>query len=124
MSNRILNLETYKVENIKKDMVKLFDSDYNGDNGVDSYEIWEQGVKECENEEDELPLAIELGFENEAERFIDNIYSDDDDDITNINAIMQKIVDCWGSHVDQYKYNITTINNGEGYIISVAYMSC
>jgi hypothetical protein len=106
------------VENIKEDMVAIFDSDYNGDNGEESFEYWEQGT------EDGIPLAIEQGFKCEAERFINDIYNNTDDDVSNITGIMNKVIGCWGSEASQYQFAITPIDvSGKMYIISVSYLS-
>jgi hypothetical protein len=117
MSHRENNLDVFVVE-IIEDMVTIFDSDYNGDNGDDSFEHWEQGT------EDGIPLAIEQGFNCEAERFIKDIYDNTDDDVSNITSIMNKVISCWGSEVSQYKFAITPTDvSGTKYIISVSYLS-
>ena len=120
MSNRTLNLSTYTVEDIKKDMVCIFDSDYNGDNGDEYWELDDEATKDGEI----ITIAEKLGYETEADRFIDEIYDEEADDVTNIEAILEKVGDCWGSQASQFTYTVTPVgyDNNE-YAIAIAMLN-
>ncbi len=113
MAYRDLGLRVYQVMDIKKDMVQIFDSDYNGDNGDESFEYWELL-------EDGTTLAASLGFETEAARLIDKIYDGRRTAINNMENIMEQVEMCWGSYCGAYEYIITPMNTVQGYLISVA----
>jgi hypothetical protein len=120
MSNRTLNLEIYTIQDIKKNMANLFDSDYNGDNGDEN---WEYSGEEDEDGR-EISLAEKLGFETEAERFISEIYDEESDDVTNIEVILEKIGDCWGSQADQFQYSVEPVGyDNETYIVAIAMLT-
>lgn len=120
MSNRTLNLQTYTVEDIKKDMVQIFDEDYNGGNGNEYWELDDLATKDGEI----ITKTEKLGYETEADRFIDEIYDEDADDVTNIEAILDKVGECWGSQASQFTYSVTPCgyDNNE-YVISIAMLN-
>jgi len=122
MSNRKLDLTTYTIVDIKKDMVQCFDDDYNGTNGD---EQWELSDEKDESGEWKTLAEVE-GFETEAERLISNVYDDESDDITNIETILDEVEECWGSHASQFTYSITPCKDEEGecaYIVSIAMLT-
>ncbi len=122
MSNRQLDLTTYTIVDIKKDMVQCFDDDYNGANGSEYWELSEEKDKEREY----ISVAEIQGFETEAARFISEIYDEETDDITNIEAILDKVEECWGSHASQFNYSVTPCKDEEGedaYVISIAMLT-
>lgn len=120
MSNRTLNLNTYTVEDIKKDMTCIFDSDYNGDNGNEYWKLDEDAQKDGEI----ITKTEKLGYETEADRFIDEIYDEEADDVTNIEAILEKVKECWGDQASQFQYSVTPVgyDNNE-YAIAVAMLN-
>ena len=126
MSYRELALQTFhiakKESKIKKDLVSLFsmDTDYNGDNGAGSYEYWEQSDQKWENG-DPIPLAIVQGFETEAHRLVDKLFSSKADDRTNIETILNHIDECChGDYSTQFTHEIQEVKNG--YVVAVAFL--
>ena len=129
MAHRDLSLTAYEIQDGHwLEMAAMYDSDYNGDNGAESHEYWEKGSNP------EIPLAIELGFKNEAERRIKNLISKahkeegfDADSIGGelsdeeyIEMIMEDIEKCWGStYVSNFSY-ISSLND-DVYEIVIAY---
>ena len=122
--NNKLTITTFKV-NIRnpKDWVELFDTDYNGDNGEDSYKYWELS-DEIGEDEDYIPLALVEGYETEAERLANTVLSKDLDyewaDEEIIDGVMEKVIGCWGQYIQDYQYNSELIE-GNRYKITVAY---
>ena len=114
---------------MQKDLVSFYDEDYYGGNGAEYWELvkakkgdeksehYEKGENGNENL---IPLCIQLGFKNEAEMRIRNIFSFDNDDITNISAILDDVGVCLGSHVSQFTFEV---NEGEEeYSVAIAYL--
>ena len=92
---------------LKEDLVSLFDidSDYNGDNGDEHYR------------EDTLAL----GYKTEAHRIVDETFSDEFDDTTNITNLLDYINEyCHGSYSINFTYNIVEVE--DCYVVAVAYM--
>ncbi len=122
MSNRTISLRTYFVPKedgeMRKGLVSLFDGDedFNGGNGDEYWEMTDQ-----EDEDGELiSLAVSLGFETEAERFVDEIFSTDEDDLTNIQNVLDRVESCLGSYGTQFTTKIDEVEGG--YSIAVAYL--
>lgn len=117
-----MNLQTFTIDknNIKEGLVELFDldSDYNGDNGD---EYWEMSEQDDENG-DPISLAVIEGFETEAERLVDNIYNKDLKDKTKIEETLEHIDEfCHDSFSSSFKYQI--MERDSEYIVSVSYLT-
>ena len=121
MSHRTLNLSTFFLpkedSEMKKALVSLFDEDYNGGNGAEYWELSDQDGADGEP----IPVATLQGFETEAERFIDEIFSLETDDQTNIENVLDKVEMCYGSHVSQFQYVVEEAEGG--YSVAIAYLS-
>lgn len=118
--NGTLILESYDISDIKKDMVQVFDADYNGLNGNEYWKLCDEAQKDGEI----ITIAEKLGYETEADRFIDEIYNDEEnDDVTNIELILGKVKECLGDQASQFQYSITPVNySDDEYVVTVAYI--
>jgi hypothetical protein len=122
MSNKALNLNTYTIQNIRKDMVECFDSDYNGDNGDEYWELSEEKNKKGEYK----TLAKVGGFKTEAERFITEIYDEETDDVDNIESILAKVEECWGSQAEQFQFSVHSCHDEYGedaYVVAISFLT-
>lgn len=122
MSHRTISLRTCFVpksdSEMRKGLISLFDGDedFNGGNGD---EYWEKSNTLKDNGEF-MSVAVSLGFETEAERFVDEIFSLETDDITNIQNVLDKLEVCLGSYGSQFTTEIEEVEGG--YSIAIAYL--
>ena len=122
MSNRTISLRTHFIakedSEMRKGLISLFDGDedFNGGNGD---EYWEMTNKN-NDEGKPISLAVSLGFETEAERFVNDIFSLDTDDITNIDNVLSQVESCLGSYGSQFTSEIEEVEGG--YSIAIAYL--
>lgn len=120
MSHRTLSLSTAFIpkedSEMRKALSTLFDEDYNGGNGDEYWELSDQKDEDGEW----IPLATVQGFETEADRFIDEIFSLEADDHTNIENVLDKVEACYGSHVSQFTYVVEDAE--DGYSVAIAYL--
>ena len=118
-----INLHMFIVDKFAMNLLQFFnlDSDYNGDNGEESYKYWEMSDQYDENG-DLIPLAIVQGFKTEAERLLREWDDDNEDDHTRIGNILDKISEfCHGSYSYSFTYEILDIGNT--YAVSVAFLT-
>ena len=126
MGYRTNNLRTFVVnkDNFKKDLISLFDmdEDYNGGNGDEYWEMSDQVDKNG----DLISIAKLEGYETEAERFVDNIYtySHENGKLNMeqcISSILYKVEECHGSYSTQFDFEINDV--GDKFVISISYLT-
>lgn len=118
--SREISLHTFIVDKWAMDLLQFFDldSDYNGDNGD---EYWEMSDQDDKNG-DPIPLAIVEGHKTEAERLLKEWDDPDSDDHTRIGNILDNINEfCHGSYSYNFTYQIEEIE--DGYAVAVAFLT-
>ena len=120
MSHRLISLNTHFIpkedSEMRKALSSLFDEDYNGGNGSEYWELSDQNDKDGEP----IPLAVLVGFNTEAERFVGEIFSLETDDETNIQNTLSKVEQCYGSHCSQFTSVVEEVEGG--YSVAIAFL--
>jgi len=127
MGQKTNNLHAFTIDkdNIKEGLISLFDmdEDYNGGNGD---EYWEFSDQEDEDG-NPISLAVLEGFETEAERFVDNIWSEAADKEEEpsahkmITSTLYKVEECHGDHSSQFNFAI--IETDFQFVVAVSYLT-
>ena len=127
MGQKTNNLHAFTIDkdNIKEGLISLFDmdEDYNGGNGD---EYWEFSDQEDEDG-NPISLAVLEGFETEAERFVDNIWSEAADKEEEpsahkmITSTLYKVEECHGDHSSQFNFAI--VETDFQFVIAVSYLT-
>lgn len=119
-----LILKSFEINDIKKDLIYLFDNSLNGTDGNEYWELCSEAQKHGEI----ITIAEKRGFDSEAERFIDDIYDEEKDDVDNIELILNKAKECWLDYLEaecdthwQFTINANNYSKDE-FVISVAYI--
>jgi len=119
MSNRTISLHLFILQKNSLDLLQFFDldSDYNGDNGD---EHWEMSDKKDKNG-NPISLAVLEGYKTEAERILNKIDDQEQDDEWRIDNVINYVDKfCHGSYSSSWTYELKRIE--EGYAVAVAYM--
>jgi len=127
MGHQTNNLHTFTIckDNIRQGLIFLFDmdEDYNGGNGD---EYWEFSDQEDEDG-NPISLAVLEGFETEAERFVDNIWSEAADKEEEpsahkmITSTLYKVEECHGNHSSQFNFSI--VETDFQFVVAVSYLT-